>query len=220
VTVPAEITEAGRTDAGAFLHRLLRLDPAAVVRLRPAADGVAEMWARVPFGVLVVRRVAAVVGSDTTVDAAALMNTLSDRSAGAAVRRRDEAWHWPLPPARARVVERIPVAEVARVAVAASQALRVAVTEGVGGRPVGERMVRDALLDHVPIVVTGVDGERVEVPQRLVQALVRMGFVSNIENRVALGETLVTVRWAAGWIGLDGSYGSAWYRPISALRFV
>jgi hypothetical protein len=208
----AVIGPAGRADAGAFLARLVKLDPKGLVRLRPVGDGVVEMWAMLPFD------------ADSTVGAAELLDTLSD-DFPRSIRRRDEAWHWPLPPARSEVVERIPAAEIAAVARAASQTLRVAVAQGVGGRRLGERMVRDALLDHVAIVATAA-GTRVEVPQRLVQALMRMGFVrtpvepaEGIDDLVTQSETLVTVRSVAGWVGLDGSYGSAWYRPTSPLRF-
>jgi hypothetical protein len=220
----AVIGPAGRADAGAFLARLVKLDPKGLVRLRPVGDGVVEMWAMLPFEVLVVRRIPTPLDADSTVGAAELLDTLSD-DFPRSIRRRDEAWHWPLPPARSEVVERIPAAEIAAVARAASQTLRVAVAQGVGGRRLGERMVRDALLDHVAIVATAA-GTRVEVPQRLVQALMRMGFVrtpvepaEGIDDLVTQSETLVTVRSVAGWVGLDGSYGSAWYRPTSPLRF-
>lgn len=212
------IAGTGRADAGAYLARLLRLDPGALVRVKPIGSGVAELWAMLPFGVLVARRVPATVEVDSTVEASALLHTLSD-DIPAPVRRRDESWRWPLPPSSGVVVERIPAADVAAIATAASRTLRVAVAEGVGGRRVGERVVRDALLDHVAIVASDPTGLRVEVPQRLVQALVRMGFIQNIDDHVTDGETLVTVRSTGGWIGLDGSYGSVWYRPISPLRF-
>lgn len=221
---PDMIGPAGRADAGAFLVRLVKLDPNAVVRLRPVGAGVAEIWAMLPFGVLVVRRVPTPLEVDSTVAAAELLDTLSDEFPSS-IRRRDEAWRWALPPARSEVVEQIPAREIAAVARAASQTLRLAVAEGVGGRRLGERMVRDALLDHVAIVATGA-GVRVEVPQRLVQAVVRMGFVrttvepaKGIDDLITESERLVTVRSVASWIGLDGSYGSAWYRPSSPLRF-
>jgi hypothetical protein len=172
-----------------------------------------------PFGVLVMRRVSAHIDGDWTVEATSLLNTLSN-DLPSTIQRHDEAWRWPLPPASSRVVERVPATAIIAVAAAASRTLRVAVTDGIGGRPVGERVVRDALLDHVAVVATGPDGERVEVPQRLVQALIRMGFVGDIDDLVTQGESSVTVRSAAGWVGLDGSYGSAWYRRTSALGFV
>lgn len=213
------IEASGQRDAGAFLARLVRLDPGAVVRLRPASRRL-ELWAMLPFRVLVTRAVPLGPASteDQTVEAAALLATLADASAPPP-RRQDHRWRWPLPPSRGQAVESLPAAEVARVAEAASQTLRVAVTQGVGGRAVGERVIRDALLDHVPIVVTGAHGERVEVPQRLVQAMVRMGFLGPSESITASDNT-VTVRLAARWIGIDGSYGSAWYRPSSPLRLL
>ncbi|HEY7272796.1 MAG TPA: hypothetical protein VH502_08685, partial [Actinoplanes sp.] len=47
----------GVADAGAFLARLTRLDPAALVRLR-AAGARTALWARLPWNVLVTREVA------------------------------------------------------------------------------------------------------------------------------------------------------------------
>jgi hypothetical protein len=238
------IGPAGHADAGAFLVRLLRLDSCAVVRLRPARpqsapheispqqatsqqpsvqrvpEPAAEIWAMLPFGVLAVRALPVSLDTDVTVPAAALLETLRDPSA-ARPQRRDEAWHWSLPPSPGRVVERIPAEDVARVAAAASRTLREASRNGVGGHAVGERKIRDALLDHIPIIVTGYDGQRVDVPQRIVQAVVRMGFLGSgsVESEsVTFGDNLVTVRLAAGWIGLDGSYGCAWYRPSSPMR--
>ncbi len=220
VAVTALVAAAGRADAGAYLARLVKLDPRAVVRLRPAGPGVVDLWAMLPFGVLVVRRVASRLDTDRTVEAAALLATLAEpakRSAGVPV--RDEAWRWALPPELSRVVETVPAAEILRVAAAASRTLRIAETEGVGGRRVGSRVVREALLDHVPIVVTCADGRVVEVAQRLVQAAVRMGFVpQGIDERITHRETSVTVRLVTTWIGLDCSYGSVWYRPISQLH--
>ena len=218
------IGAAGRADAGAFLARVLQLDRAAVVRLRPARSRMAEIWAMLPFGVLVVRTISGHLEVDTTVDAAALLASLrEDRAPVESLRRRDEAWRWPLPPPTSRLVETVPADEIARIAAAASRTLRAATAHGVGGRAVGERTVREALLDHVPIVVTSPDGERVDVPQRLVQAIVRMGFLGSSRaptgpTGVTLGEAAVAVRTGGAWIGLAASYGSAWYRPTSPLQ--
>jgi hypothetical protein len=212
--VDGVIGEAGRGDAGAFLSRLLRLDPSALVRLRPAGGDRVALWSMLPFRVLVVRTVAASVEADQTVAASDLLAGL-DRPDP--LPRRDQDWRWPLPPASARVVEELPAAEIARVAAAAEQTLRAAALGGVGGRPVGERALRDALLDHVPIVVSGADGERVEIPQRLVQAVVRMGFLAPSED-ITNGHDLVTVRVAAGWIALSAAFGSAWFHRRSPFR--
>ncbi|PSK61977.1 hypothetical protein B0E53_06114 [Micromonospora sp. MH33] len=109
-----------------------------------------------------------------------------------------------------RAVEALPGAEVRRIATAAAGTLREASTHGVAGRAVGQRALRDALLDHVAVVVTPDDppGAPVEVPQRLVQGLVRMGF---------LGAGDVQVRIAGRWVGLVGPYGAAWSRKVADL---
>jgi hypothetical protein len=176
-----------------------------------------------PFRVLVCQRLTVEPPSDITVLASDLAAWLRAPD-GSAPKRRDEAWRWPLPPSEGRVVESIPVAEVTRLAEAAARTVRSAIAEGVGGRAVGERVLRDALLDHIAIVVTGTgddqgegEAEKLEIPQRMIQALVRAGLLAEVTTDTA-GTEAVTVRRAMGWIGLSGRYGSAWYRPISPLR--
>jgi hypothetical protein len=197
------LTPAGRADAAAFLSRLHRLDPAALVRLRAAAPHRLALWARLPWEVLVTRLVetAEPAPPDITVAAAALLKSLTNQERPV---RRDVEWHWRLPPSAGTVVERIPPEEIRRIGAAAAQTLRDA-GEGLAGRSVGERALRDALLDHVPIVAEA-EGRRVEIPQRLVQAVLRMGFV----GAGGPGEHPVAVRVAAGWVGLAAGYGTAW----------
>jgi hypothetical protein len=189
------IDPASAPDAGAFLARLLRLDPAAVVRLRPAGDTDVRMWARLPFGVLVTRSLRAVVDHDVTVRAGELLH--ATETAGGLPSPVDHEWRWPLPPGPGEVIEVLAADDVRRVAAAAAATARAALTTAPS------RRVRDALLDHVPIVVDA-GGERISVPQRLVQAVIRMGFI---------GHNQVTVRRAGVWISLAADYGSAWYRP-------
>jgi hypothetical protein len=202
----------GTADAGAFLARLTRFDPAAVVRLRSNPEsGRTELWARLPWTVLVSRSVAGAGPGDATVSAADLLGELG----GGGTRlpaRRDADWRWPLPGPPGRVVETLAGADLRRISTAAAGALRVAATEGVAGRAVGQRALRDALLDHVAVVVTGLpDGAaeeaRVEVSQRLVQAVVRMGFLGTGAPAEA---DHVQVRLAGRWTGLVAPYGSAW----------
>jgi hypothetical protein len=196
--VAAVIEPASVPDAGAFLARVLRLDPAAVVRLRPAPGGVVALWAHLPFEVLVTRGVRAAITEDLTVRADELLAAVE--SGADLPARRQAAWRWPLPPTRARVVERIPAAEVRGLAAAAAATAQSALTGGVAGRAIGSRMVRDALLDHDAIVVfEGTD--RLAVSQRLVQAVTRMNFLS---------DDPVSVRRAGAWIGLGAEFGAAW----------
>lgn len=206
----------GAQDAGTFLARLTRLDPGAVVRLKGGGEHV-TLWAKLPWSVLVSRTVEGAGPEDATVSAADLLAELG-RGGETLPGRRDQQWRWPLPPSGARVVETVPAAEVYRIAAAAAGTLRAASTEGVGGRAVGQRALRDALLDHVAILVT--DGEsRVEVPQRLIQAVVRMGFLGRLAPTatevvpVQVGE--VRVQAIGRWVGLAAPYGMAWLLPVS-----
>ncbi|MEV1145759.1 hypothetical protein AB0I76_19075, partial [Micromonospora sp. NPDC049799] len=99
VAVPAGHGLVGVADAGAFLARLVRLDRAAVVRLRPGATpGRTALWARLPWGVLVVRTVAGEGPGDATVAAGDLLAELAAGGPGLPP-RHDAQWRWPLPPA-------------------------------------------------------------------------------------------------------------------------
>ncbi|MBW4702789.1 MULTISPECIES: hypothetical protein [unclassified Micromonospora] len=207
---------AGAADAGAFLARLVRLDPATVVRLRPLPDvGRTALWARLPWDVLVVRTVAGLAPADVTVVAAELLARLAAADA-ALPPGRDDRWRWPLPPGASRPVEVLPAAGLRRIAEAAAGTLRTAAAEGVRGRAVGQRVLRDALLDHVAVTVTpdADPTEPVEVTQRLVQGVVRMGFLGPAE---VTGAQEVQVRVAGRWVGLVGPYGAAWSRKVSDL---
>ena len=194
-------------DAGAFLVRLVRLDPGALVRLRPEGRGRVGLWARLPWEVLVTRRLAAGPPVDVTVVAAELLRALSTGDP-ALPGGRDAQWRWPLPPPRMRVVEELPAAQVRRIGEAAAATLREAAEGGVGGRPVGERVVRDTLLDHVPIVVSA-GQERFDVSQRLVQGILRMGFLGPVAEADSTRD-VVSVVAAGAWVGLAGRYGSVW----------
>jgi hypothetical protein len=196
-------------DAGAYLARVIRLDPGAVVRLRPAPGGGVALWARLPFGVLATRRVRGDVTEDQTLPAAGLLDALGGDPGRPLPARRDADWRWPIPPDASTVIEEVPADDVRRMSAAAADTLRTAEREGVGGRPVGQRALRDALLDHVPLVVDRAGDESVNVPQRLVQGLVRMGFV---------GKQPIAVRVAGPWVGLAGEYGAVWHRHEQLLR--
>ncbi|HYN96402.1 MAG TPA: hypothetical protein VES42_21385 [Pilimelia sp.] len=211
----------GVPDAGAFLARLTRLDPAAVVRLRPAPDAGEPrtvLWGRLPWSVLVTRTVRGGAPGDATVGASELLSVLTSGGAGLPL-RRDAEWRWPLPPGAGRLVETVAAAELARIAEAAAGTLRTATA--AAGRRVGERMLRDALLDHVAIVATPATAAGtpaaapVEVPQRLVQAVVRMGFLGPAAD---LGGETAQIRLAGRWVALCGPFGTAWLPPIN--RFV
>lgn len=199
-------------DAGVFLARLTRLDPAALVRLRAVPGGAGRapariaLWGRLPWQALVTRTVAGVGPSDATVSAAELLSVLR-RGGDELPARRDASWRWPLPSA-GRVVEAIAAEDLLRIDAAAAGTLRAVATR----QRVGERVLRDALLDHVAIVVTGGDAGRVDVSQRLVQAVLRMGFLGP-----GAGQAIEPVRVcvAPHWTGLAAPYGIAWLRRVN-----
>ncbi|MEV4390198.1 hypothetical protein AB0J68_31570, partial [Micromonospora sp. NPDC049580] len=156
---------------------------------------------------------------DVTVGAADLLAEL-ERGGATLPARRDAQWRWPLPPARSESVEVLPAVELRRIADAAAGTLRTASEQGVAGRAVGQRALRDALLDHVAVLVTPDDppGPAVEVPQRLVQGLVRMGFLGAIDDPAGPGaRSEVQVRVAGRWVGLVGPYGAAWLQKATDL---
>jgi len=202
---------AGVADAGAFLARLTRLDRNVLVRLRSAGEHTA-LWAVLPWGVLVTRLVAGPGPGDATVSAAELLAALATQGPELPA-RRDADWRWPLPPARSTTVEAVAAAELSRLAEAAAGTLREVTAGGLAGRAVGQRAVRDALLDHVALVVTRPGGEPVEVSQRLVQAVSRMGFLGPAEKQTSAARVCVAGRW----VGLSAPYGVAWLQPVQVL---
>jgi hypothetical protein len=201
----------GVADAGAFLARLTRLDPAAPVRLR-GSGGRTALWARLPWDVLVTREVAGHGPDDATVSAAELLAVLAE-GGDRLPQRRDAQWRWPLPPPASETIESVSAVELSRLAAAAAGTLREVATGGLGGRQIGQRAVRDALLDHVALVVTPAAGEPVEVPQRLVQAVSRMGFL----GPAAADVPDTRIRVAGRWVGLSAPYGVAWLQTVSKL---
>ncbi|UQU63629.1 hypothetical protein COUCH_32270 [Couchioplanes caeruleus] len=202
----------GVPDAGAFLARLTRLDRSLPVRLRSGSAGRTALWARLPWGVLVTREVAGPGPGDATVSAAELLAVLAG-GGDELPARRDADWRWALPPARVATVESVASTELSRLASAAAGTLREVTAGGLAGRAVGQRAVRDALLDHVALLVTPAGGAAVEVPQRLVQAVSRMGFLGPAD--VDSPSTRVCV--AGRWVGLSAPYGVAWLQPVQNL---
>jgi hypothetical protein len=231
----------GVADAGAFLARLTRLDATAVVRLRRSGTRTA-LWARLPWDVLVTREVAGSGPVDVTVSAAELLAGLAGDDPDLPP-LRDGQWRWPLPPAGGSAVEPVATAELSRLAQAAAGTLRTAATHGVAGRAVGQRALRDALLDHVALVITRSPGDAVEVPQRLVQAVFRMGFLGRPTDGGATDGNVARGNVAGGgvaggpsvagdrgpspqvlisgrWLGISAPYGVAWLQPVKALTIM
>jgi hypothetical protein len=186
-----------RSDAAAFLGRVVRLDPAALVRLR-TADASLTLWAWLPFEVLVARTVRAHAAErDLTVPGKALLDAVTADGPAVPPPRRDEGWRGALPAdGPGEVLDEVPADVVARLLEATEQTFRAA---SAGADP---RAVGDALLDHEVLTVSGA-GHTVAVPLRALLACARMGFIGGGPIRVAV---------TGGWVRIGASFGSAYVR--------
>ena len=174
----------------AFATSVLRLDEAAVIRLRRRGDDRVGAWAATGFEVLAGRAVAARLNpADATVAADVLVEQLraahADVDLGYAM---DSAWRGTLPPERGFVhVDDVPARELVELA--------------ERGSALAQERVPVSLLDQEVIEVSG-GGERVGVAMRMVFTLVAMGFVPDGPAEV------VRVRAERNWIRLDARFGS------------
>lgn len=196
------IADAGeRNDLAVFADRALRLDAAAVIRLRTRADGLIGAWVVTGFDALAARAVAGRVRpTDITCAADRLLSGLraTDQTGfydyGYSM---DSAWRTGLPPETGFVhVDDVPESALADLARRGAELARE--HAGPQGPPA-------SLLDQDVLDVRG-SGVQVSVPMRAVLALAAMRFLSDAEDGV------VRVRALPGWLRLDARYGSVFRR--------
>ncbi|MGH3798826.1 MAG: hypothetical protein ACRDTD_01610 [Pseudonocardiaceae bacterium] len=194
-----------RDDLGAFVARAVRLDGAAIVRLR-SRDARVHAWVVTPFDTLVTRSVrGAVRPGDLTVRGPDLLAAVA--VVGAAVvdpgQAQDALWRSALPPEQGwREVDQVPAGVLAELADQGAAVARD--NPGPHGSPPA------ALLDQKVITVSGA-GFDVGVPLRCLFALSGMGFVG--------GHAAETVRVSAtdSWLRLDARYGAVLRRRHALL---
>ena len=181
-----------RGDLGAFVARVVRLDPAAAARLRAGA-GTVTAWASTPFDVLATRTVHGHVDpSDVTVSANALLTALAVEKAATVDPGVGGLWPGDLPPDTGwSLVDVVPAAEIDALT---ERGLTVA-RENAG--PLGPPT---SLLDQNVLTVSAPAGPTVKVPLRCLFALSGMGFVG--------GDGDVRVSATGGWLRLDAHYGA------------
>ncbi len=181
-----------RGDLGAFVARVVRLDPAAAARLRAGA-GTVTAWASTPFDVLATRTVHGHVDpSDVTVSANALLTALAVEKAATVDPGVGGLWSGDLPPDTGwSPVDVVPAAEIDALT---ERGLAVA-RENAG--PLGPPT---SLLDQNVLTVSAPAGPTVKVPLRCLFALSGMGFVG--------GDGEVRVSATGGWLRLDAHYGA------------
>lgn len=197
---------AQRTDLAVFTEHAIRLDAAAVIRLRLRADGLLGAWVSTGFDVLACRVVAGAVSPrDVTYAADQLHRGLwagggdgGDGGVDAGL-PMDSAWRGALPPETGFVhVDDVPAAALAELARQGAELARE--HAGAHGPPA-------SLLDSEVVEVSG-GGRQVAVPMRCVLAMSAMGFLA---PDVAADE-VVRVRTSGAWLRIDARFGSVFRR--------
>ncbi|ART69143.1 hypothetical protein BTO20_11640 [Mycobacterium dioxanotrophicus] len=196
-----------RDDLVTFVDRALRLDDAAVVRLRVrGGDGEQVVaWVATGFDVLASRVLSARLRpGDLSAGADALRAGLSVSHGGYVDTGMpmDSAWRGGLPPDTGFVhVDDVP----ARVMLdLAEQGTTLAKEHGGAHGP------PTSLLDQEVVVVSS-DELTVGIPMRCVFALTAMGFLPASGESVSAGE-MVRVRAHAAWLRIDARFGSVYRR--------
>jgi hypothetical protein len=191
-----------RSDLGAFVARVVRLDQTALIRLQGGGDTVTA-WAATPFDVLATRTVhGALEPADVTAPAAGLLTALTVERAGTVDPGTGGLWHGELPPAEGwQPVDEVPAEELEGLT---ERGLSVA-RENAG--PLGPPA---SLLDQTVLTVSAGARPAVKVPLRCLFALSGMGFIGD-------GGPPVRVSATGTWLRLDARYGAVVRRRITAL---
>jgi hypothetical protein len=207
--------DAHRTDLAVFVERALRLDGAAVIRLRARPGGLLAAWVATNFDVLAGRVVAGSVRpADLSVGADSLRRGLTAMDSSGHVEpgfAMDSAWRGALPPeAGFAHLDDVPARLMLDLA---QRGAALAKEHGSAqGPPV-------SLLDQEVLKVSAADVS-VGVPMRCVFALTAMGFLPQSPEAVEPDE-MVRVRVLPTWLRIDARFGSVYRRrgdPALVLR--
>lgn len=210
-----ESLAAHRGDLAAFVERALRLDDAAVIRLRARSGGLLTAWVATGFDVLASRVVAGTmrpddlsVGADELARGLAAVDSSGYVDPGFPM---DSAWRGGLPPDSGFThLDDVPARLMLDLAQRGAQ---LAKEHGSAhGPPV-------SLLDQEVIRVSSADVS-VGLPMRCVFAMTAMGFLPQSPEAVDADE-IVRVRTMPAWLRIDARFGSVYRRrgdPAVVLR--
>ena len=196
---------AERENLTTFLNRALRLDEAAVVRLRRRGSSLVSAWVTTGFETLAVRTVTAELGvDDVTVGADMVLAGLRTGHPVDLGYSMDSAWRGALPPTEGFThLDDVPARALVELAERGADLARE--HGGAHGPPA-------SLLDQSVLTVTGADDFEVQVPMRVVFALTAMDFIPHAgdkaESRRIQPSEVVRVRATRTWLRLDARYGS------------
>lgn len=202
----------GRSDLAVFVERALRLDEAAVVRLRARPDGLVTAWVATGLDVLAGRVVAGHLSpDDVSCGANELARGLRDVDASGDVDAgypMDSAWRGVLPPDTGFThLDDVPAAVLTDLA---QRGVGLAKEHSSAHGPPASLLDQDVLQVSSGDVTVG-------VPMRCVFALAAMGFVSEPPG----DDEFVRVRLSPTWLRIDARYGSVYRRrgdPAVVLR--
>ena len=205
-----ENVAAHRADLAAFADHAVRLDDAAVIRIRARSLGLLTAWVATGFDVLASRVVVGKVRpNDMSVAADGLVRGLAAADASGYVDpgfAMDSAWRGGLPPESGFThLDDIP----AKLVLDLAQQGAVLAKEhgGAHGPPV-------SLLDQEVIEVSSADVV-VGLPMRCVFALTAMGFLPQSADAIDDDE-IVRVRISPAWLRVDARFGSVYRRRTHA----
>jgi len=209
-----------REDLQTFTDRALRLDDAAVIRLRERAGGLVVAWVATGFDVLASRVVRGrLKPSDLSAGADALATGLTAMERDGYVDPgfpMDSAWRGVLPPETGFVhLDDVPARVVLDLA---QQGVALAKEHSSSHGPPA------SLLDQEVVAVSS-GGESVGIPMRCVFALTAMGFLPQSAEQLDPGtvpaDEIVRVRALPSWLRIDARFGSVYRRrgdPALVLR--
>jgi hypothetical protein len=211
-----------REDLATFAERALRLDDAAVIRLRERAGGLVVAWVATGFDVLASRVVSGRIRpADLSAGADALNGGLAAMDRSGYVDPgfpMDSAWRGVLPPETGFVhLDDVPARVVLDLA---SRGVALAKEHsGAHGPPA-------SLLDQEVVAVSSGDTD-IGVPMRCVFALTAMGFLpqsdaaEQLDPDTVTPDEIVRIRALPSWLRIDARFGSVYRRrgdPALVLR--
>lgn len=204
---------AHRDDLQTFAERTLRIDDAAVIRLRQRTGGHLVAWVATGFDVLASRVVGGRVRpADLCVAADSLAGALPAMTASGLVEpgfAMDSAWRGALPPDGGFAhLDDVPARAILDLA---DRGAALAKEHGSAHGPPA------SLLDQEVLAVTS-GSTTVGIPMRCVFALTALGFLPQTGTEVS-AEEIVRVRVHPAWLRVDARFGSV-YRRIGAPALV
>ncbi|RTL63564.1 MAG: hypothetical protein EKK42_27910 [Pseudonocardiaceae bacterium] len=201
-----------RDDLGAFTARVVRLEPAALVRLQTRGDKLTA-WAATPFDVLATRSVRGTCEpAELTVQAQALLTSLAvERGATVDPGPGIGLWDGEVPPVEGwALVDDVPAAELEKLT---ERGLALA-REHAG--PLGPPA---SLLDQTVLTVEN-GGPPVRIPMRCLFALSGMGFLGGADTGAESGTggaPVVRVSATGSWLRIDARFGAVVRRRVTSL---